>query len=88
LKISNAANKTKSQFKGYYQGLVIHRGYKRAIIATGHKMLRVVFVLLKSLKPYQDPGIDYKSLVVERNVPRWLSALKKYGFLAAITQTA
>lgn len=86
--LSNAANKTKSQFKGYYQGLVIRRGHKRAIIATGHKILRVVFVLLKNLKPYQDPGIDYKRLVVERNAPRWLSALKKYGFLAAIAQTA
>lgn len=86
--VANAANKTKSQFKGYYQGLVIRRGHKRAIIATGHKILRVVFVLLKNLKPYQDPGIDYKRLIVERNAPRWISALKKYGFLAAITQTA
>jgi transposase len=84
--ISNAANKTKSQFKGYYQGLVIRRGHKRAIIATGHKILRVVFVLLKNLTPYQDPGIDYKRLVVERNAPRWLSALKKYGFLDSMTQ--
>lgn len=86
--IANAANKTKSQFKDYYQGLVIRRGHKRAIIATGHKILRVVFVLLKSLKPYKDPGIDYQRLVVERNAPRWLSALKKYGFLNEIVQTA
>jgi transposase len=86
--IANAAYKTKSQFKGYYQGLVIRRGYKRAIVATGHKILRVVFVLLKNLKPYKDPGIDYKRLVVERNAPRWLSALKKYGFLSEIAQTA
>lgn len=86
--ISNAANKTKSQFRGQYQGLVIRRGHKRAIIAVGHKVLRVVYAMLKSLQPYRDPEIDYTRIVVQRNAPRWLAALKKYGFLPEMIKAA
>lgn len=77
--ISNAARKTKSQFKGKYQGLVIRRGHKRAIVAVGHKILRVVYSLLKNDRAYIDPEIDYESIVVKKNAPRWIQALKKFG---------
>ena len=76
-----AARRTKSQFKGKYESLVIRRGHKRTIIALGHKILRVIFVMLKNVKPYLDPGIDYEELMVDRNAPRWLQALKKFGYL-------
>jgi len=76
---ANAASKTNSQFKGKYKGLVIRRGHKRAIIAVGHKILRVVYSLLKNGRAYIDPEIDYESLVVKKNAPRWIQALKKYG---------
>lgn len=76
---ANAVSKTKSQFKGKCQGLVIRRGHKRAIIAVGHKILRVVYSLLKNGRAYIDPEIDYESIVVKKNVPRWIQALKKYG---------
>ena len=79
--IANAARKTKSQFKGKYESLVIRRGHKRTIIALGHKILRVIFAMLKNVKSYIDPGIDYEELVVDRNAPRWLKALEKYGYL-------
>jgi transposase len=77
--MANAAKKTNSQFKGQYQGLVIRRGHKRAIVAVGHKILRVVYSLLKNGRAYIDPEIDYESLVVKKNAPRWIQALKKFG---------
>jgi transposase len=79
--IANAARRTKSQFKAKYESLVIRRGHKRSIIAIGHKILRIVFVMLKNINPYYDPGINYEELIVDRNAPRWLKALKKYGYL-------
>ncbi|MBF0468628.1 MAG: IS110 family transposase [Desulfamplus sp.] len=78
---ANSARKTKSQFKGQYQSLVIRRGHKRTIVAVGHKLLRVIFSMLKKNQPYYDPGIDYEALVVKRNAPRWLQALAKFGYL-------
>lgn len=78
---ANSARKTKSQFHGLYQGLVIRRGHKRAIVAVGHRILQIVYVLISRKEPYRDPEIDYEALVVHRNAPRWLCALDKYGYL-------
>lgn len=77
---ANAASKTKSQFKGKYQSLVIRRGHKRTIVAVAHKMLRVIYSMLKNNRPYYDPEVDYEALMVQRNAPRWIKALKKYGY--------
>jgi transposase len=78
---ANAASKTKSQFKGKYQSLVIRRGHKRAIIAVAHKMLRAIYSMLKNNRPYYDPEVDYEHLMVQRNAPRWIKSLKKYGYI-------
>jgi transposase len=78
---ANAASKTKSQFRGKYQSLVIRRGHKRTIIALAHKMLRVIYSMLKNNRPYYDPEVDYEALMVRRNAPRWINALRKYGYL-------
>jgi transposase len=79
--ISNAAHRTDSQFKGKYKGLVIRRGHKRTIVAIGHKILRIIFTLLRDLTPYHDPAVDYEELMVKRNAPRWIKALKNFGYL-------
>ena len=47
-------------------------GYKRAILATAHKLLRVMHTVLREARPYTDPDVDYEQLVVERNAPRWI----------------
>jgi len=79
--IANSARKTNGQYKAMYQGLVIRRGHKRTIVAIGHKVLEVVFVLLKRKVPYKDSTINYEEIVVKRNAPRWIRALAKYGYL-------
>lgn len=78
---AHAAAKTTSQFKGLHDGLVIRRGKKRAVIAVAHKQLEIAFTLLKNKQPYRDPQVSYEELVVKRNAPRWIEALKKYGYV-------
>lgn len=78
---ANSARKTKTQFKSRFDGLSIRRGYKKAIIATGHRMLEVVYILLKNKIPYKEPNINYEELVVKRNAPRWIKKLKEFGYL-------
>jgi transposase len=80
---ANSAKKTNSQFKSRYESLVIRRGHKKATMALAHKILEVAFILIKKKVPYQDPNIDYDKLVVDRNAPRWLKMLEKYGYLKA-----
>lgn len=42
-------------------------------------MLRVMSGALRSKTLYRDPETDYKALIVQRNAPRWIRVLKKYG---------
>jgi transposase len=79
--IAWAATRTTSQFKSKFQGLVIRRGTKRAIIAIAHKVLKTVFILLSRQVPYRDSTVDYEALMVQRNAPRWIKQLKKFGYL-------
>lgn len=78
---ANSAIKTKSQFNGIYKGLVIRRGHKRAIVAVAHKILEVTYILLEKKEPYRDPDINYESLQVKRNAPRWMRTLRKFGYI-------
>jgi transposase len=49
-------------------------------MAVGHKLLQVIYVVLTKKEAYRDPGVDYEKLTVDRNAPRWLKALEKYGY--------
>lgn len=77
---ANAARRTHSALRGKYQGLVARKGHKKAIIAVAHQMIRTIYLLFTRRVPYRDPGIDYQARVVEKNAPRWIQALKKYGY--------
>jgi transposase len=79
--IAWAAIRTTSQFKSRYQSLAMRRGTKKAIIAIGHRVLTTVFVLLSRQVPYHDSTVDYEALLVQRNAPRWIRQLKKFGYL-------
>ena len=76
-----AARTKSSQFYDYHRMLAGRIGYKRAILATAHKLLRVIHTVLREDRPYTDPDIDYEKLVVERNAPRWIRMLQQHGFL-------
>lgn len=78
---AHAASRTTSVFKSKFQSLVVRRGYKRAIIAIGHKILRTIFFMLKRREHYRDFATDYEALSVQRNAPRWIKALTKFGFI-------
>ena len=80
---AHAASRTTSVFKSKFQSLVVRRGHKRAIIAIGHKILRTIFFMLKRREHYRDSATDYEALSVQRNAPRWIKALTKFGFIAS-----
>ena len=80
---AHGAVRTKSsQFYGHHRLLAGRIGYKKAILASAHKLLRVIHAVLRDDRPYLDPDIDYEKLVVERNAPRWMRMLARHGFLA------
>ena len=58
--------------------------YKRAILATAHKLLRTIVAMLRDNRPYIDPGIDYDMLLVDCNAANWLRKLEQHGYLQSI----
>ena len=76
-----AARTNNCQFQAYHQALTKRRGYKRAIVATAHKLLRCLFAVLRDGTPYRDPDTDYEALLVQRNAPRWLRKLQQFDIL-------
>lgn len=60
---------------------MIRKGHKKAVVAIGHKLLRVIHSVLKSGKAYKDPGVDYEALMASKNAPRWIKTLDKFGYL-------
>jgi transposase len=79
---AHAASRTTSVFKSKFQSLVVRRGYKRAIIAIAHKILRTMFFMLKRREHDRDSATDDDALSVQRNAPRWIKALTKFGFIS------
>ena len=77
---ANAARRTKTVFASKYQSLVIRRGHKKAIVASAHKLIRTIYVILNRREPYRDSRIDYQAAAVSKNAPRWIRALKQFGY--------
>jgi transposase len=80
---AHAARRTKSAFQSKFQSLIVRRGYKRAIVALAHKMLRTIFFMLKRGEYYRDSATNYEQLSVQRNASRWIKALTRFGFIPA-----
>ena len=74
-----AARTHDCQFQRTYRALTVRRGVKRAIVATAHKMLHVIYAVLDRRTPYRDPQTDYEAIMVRRNAPRWITMLQKHG---------
>ena len=82
-----AARTNQCQFQGYHKALTVRRGYKRASVATAHKLLRIIYRMLATGQVYRDPDTDYEALMVKRNAPRWIAMLKKHGMDPATRST-
>ena len=82
-----AARTHHCQFQGYHKALTVRRGYKRATVATAHKLLRILYRMLATGQPYRDPQTDYEALMVQRNAPRWIRMLKQHGINPATGAT-
>ena len=85
---AHAAIRTRGcQFQSYHEAVKSRRGYKRAVVATAHKMLRIIYAMLRDGTPYADPGIDYEAISINRKAARWLKKLEQYGHIKSLDKT-
>ena len=78
---AQAASRSRCALKDKLAALSIRKGHKKSIVALAHKMLRIVFAVLKNKTPYLDKAVAYEALSVQRNAPRWMKMLIKHGYL-------
>ena len=57
-------------------------------MATAHKILRIVFAMLRDGQSYRDPQVDYQARTAIRNKARWLKMLRKANLLQEVAREA
>ena len=81
IECAHAAVRTRdTQFRSYQAAVKSRHGYKRAIVAVAHRLLRTINALLRDRTPYADPGIDHEAISIGRKAGRWLNKLEQYGW--------
>jgi len=85
---AQAASRSRCALKDKFAALSIRKGHKKSIVALAHKMLRIVFAVLKNKTPYRDKVVDYEALSVQRNAPRWMKMLIKHGYMPTAAPAA
>jgi hypothetical protein len=70
----------------FYHRIARRRGKKRAILAVAHKLLVIIYHVLKTKKPYTELGEDYfdqleKTQIERRSVRR----LEQLGYEVTLT---
>jgi transposase len=76
---AHAAIKTPGSIKDKYQSLRGRKiGYKKAIVAIAHKLLRIIFAMLSRKEPYRDASVSYRELLSQKIPPRWVKKLAEY----------
>ena len=76
-----AVKKSESSLAGFYRGVAARRGKKKAIIALAHKILVIIYTLLKTGQLYQERGatvLDERQK--ERLMARVQRRLEKLGY--------
>ena len=70
-----------SALGAFYRRIRAKHGGPKAVIATAHKLARIVYFMLKRREPYHDPGADYYDQQYQARVIRHLThSVAKLGF--------
>ena len=90
VEIAHVASKTKNTYlAAQYRRIAARRGKKRALIAVGHTILIIVYMILTRRQPYQDLGAVYFEQREQHRVERRLvQRLERLGYKVALQPQA
>ena len=87
--IAHAASRTKgAQFGPRKRAVALRRGTGRAVVAPGHRILRIAFAMLRDCRPYEDPEVDCEADTARRNLARWMRMIEKAKLMPEVAQAA
>ena len=90
VEIAHVASKTKNTYlAAQYRRIAARRGKKRALIAVGHTILIIVYMMLTRRQPYQDLGAAYFDQREQHRVERRLvQRLERLGYKVSLQPQA
>jgi transposase len=90
VEIAHVASKTKNTYlAAQYKRIAARRGKKRALIAVGHTILTIVYMMLTRKQPYQDLGAAYFDQREQERVERRLvHRLERLGYEVSLQPRA
>lgn len=86
---ARAASRSKGTYlQAMYDRLAARRGQKRALVAVAHRLLEVIYNVLKKGQDYREPGEDYldKKQDTERLKQRLLKRLGRLGLKVTVEE--
>ena len=88
--IAHVAAKTKNTYlAAQYKRIAARRGKKRALIAVGHTILTIVYMMLTRKQPYQDLGAAYFDQREQQRVERRLvQRVERLGYEVSLQPRA
>src|SRR5262249_34823674 len=86
VEIAHVASKTKNTYlAAQYKRIAARRGKNRALIAVGHTILTIVYMMLMRRQPYRDLGAAYFDQGEQHRVERRLvQRLERLGYKVAL----
>ncbi|MBA9085581.1 transposase [Fontibacillus solani] len=82
-----AASKSKgTRLASFFYRIQKRRGQRKAIIATAHLMLRMIYRMLKDKIPYREVGWDYLTSS-KPSVEYWVKKIEAQGFIVKVEST-
>jgi transposase len=90
VEIAHGASKTKNTYlAAQYRRIAARRGKKRALIAVGHTILTIAYMILTRKQPYQDLGAAYFDQREQHRVERRLvQRLERLGYEVSLQPKA
>jgi transposase len=89
IEAAHAAARSKGTYLGaYYQRLRKRMGHKKAIVALAHRLLVIIYHLLKEQQPYQELGPNHDEEKAIEATKRWaLRRLEQLGYQVTLQPT-
>ena len=86
--IAWAASRTKNTYlSSHYKRIAKKRGKKKAIVATGHTMLVIIYHMIKNRKAYMELGHEYYNTIDKAiYATKMVKRLQKLGYKVELTE--
>jgi transposase len=80
------AHSKRTYLSAFYHRIARRRGKKRAILAVAHKLLVIIYHVLKTKTPYHEPGEDYFDQMEKIHIQRRsVRRLEQLGYEVTLT---